>query len=84
MLHVVAKNTILTGLDSLASGYFPSWTGSIEVAQLLLIYRLERPGKTYSFADCTSFVLMRRLGITRAATLDADFAREGFEVLPSL
>jgi predicted nucleic acid-binding protein len=43
---------------------------------------LKRPDKTYSFADCASFVLMRRLGIQQAATLDADFAREGFEVLP--
>ncbi|MHC4137096.1 MAG: hypothetical protein ACYTDU_05895 [Planctomycetota bacterium] len=33
-------------------------------------------------ADCTSFVLMRRLGIEQAASLDAGFAREGFVVLP--
>lgn len=42
----------------------------------------ERADKVYSFTDCTSFVLMRRLGIGRAAALDADFAREGFEVAP--
>lgn len=42
----------------------------------------ERGDKHYSFTDCTSFVLMRRLGITQAATLDADFVREGFVVLP--
>jgi len=35
-----------------------------------------------SFTDCTSFVLMRRLGIKQAASLDADFAREGFGLLP--
>jgi predicted nucleic acid-binding protein len=29
-----------------------------------------------------SFVLMRELAISRAFTLDADFAAEGFEVLP--
>ena len=42
----------------------------------------ERGDKRYSFTDCTSFVLMRRLGIRQAGSLDADFAREGFGVLP--
>jgi len=44
---------------------------------------LDRPDKVYSFTDCTSFVLMRRLAIEEVATLDADFAREGFRVRPS-
>jgi uncharacterized protein len=42
----------------------------------------KRPGHTYSFTDCTSFVIMRRLGINTAAALDDDFASEGFESLP--
>lgn len=42
----------------------------------------KRADQTYSFTDCTSFVIMRRLGITTAAALDDDFAREGFESLP--
>lgn len=42
----------------------------------------QRPDEVYSFTDCTSFVLMRRLGIVVAVTLDEDFAREGFTVLP--
>jgi predicted nucleic acid-binding protein len=42
----------------------------------------DRGDKTYSFTDCTSFVLMRRLGIGQAITVDADFAREGFQCLP--
>lgn len=41
-----------------------------------------RPDKRSSFTDCTSFILMRRLGIECAATLDRDFRREGFDVLP--
>ncbi len=44
---------------------------------------LDRPDKTYSFTDCTSFVLMRRLALEEVATLDADFAREGFRVHPA-
>src|SRR5450631_1541300 len=35
----------------------------------------DRNDKTYSFTDCTSFVLMRRLDIKQALTTDADFAR---------
>jgi predicted nucleic acid-binding protein len=42
---------------------------------------LERPDKEYSFTDCTSFVVMRRLGLEQAAAIDDDFAREGFVVL---
>lgn len=41
-----------------------------------------RTDKTYSFTDCTSFVLMRRLAIKQAVTVDSDFGREGFDCLP--
>lgn len=42
----------------------------------------DRGDKDYSFTDCTSFVIMRRLGLSRAAALDDDFRREGFDVIP--
>lgn len=42
----------------------------------------DRGDKSYSFTDCTSFVVMRRLGLVRAAALDEDFRREGFQVVP--
>ena len=41
-----------------------------------------RADKDYSFTDCVSFVIMRRLEITQAAAFDEDFRREGFSVLP--
>jgi len=44
--------------------------------------RLARPDKTYSYTDCTAFVVMRRLGLQRAITIDTDFQREGFLLLP--
>lgn len=42
----------------------------------------ERADKPYSYTDCVSFVVMRRLGIEVALALDADFVREGFRVMP--
>ena len=36
----------------------------------------------YSFTDCTSFVLMRRLTIARAVALADDFRREGCVSVP--
>ena len=43
---------------------------------------LDRADKQYSFTDCVSFVIMNRLGIRRAAALDEDFRREGFDIIP--
>lgn len=42
----------------------------------------DRTDQRYSFTDCTSFVLMRRLGLDTALALDTDFSTEGFRVLP--
>lgn len=36
----------------------------------------------FSFTDCTSFALMRRLGITEAAAFDIHFEAAGFLRLP--
>jgi len=41
-----------------------------------------RPNRRYSLADAVSFELMHALGIDAVLTLDADFAAEGFTVLP--
>ena len=56
-------------------------TSEDEAASLNLFRR--RPDQRYSFTDCTSFVLMKRMGIGVALALDSDFLREGFEVIPS-
>lgn len=36
-----------------------------------------------SLVDWTSFLVMRRHGVQQAFTFDADFAAQGFEVLPA-
>jgi len=38
--------------------------------------------KMFSFTDCTSFVLMKRLQLSVAITLDNDFKSFGFHCLP--
>lgn len=42
---------------------------------------LSHTDKTYSFTDCTSFVVMRDLGIRRALTKDRHFEQAGFEAI---
>ena len=53
--------------------------GDEQDAYLLLC---ERPDHRYSFTDCSSFILMRRLGLDTALALDDDFRHEGFHVVP--
>ncbi len=38
--------------------------------------------KTFSFTDCTSFVVMRKSGIVQAFTFDKHFRQMGFQVVP--
>ena len=38
--------------------------------------------KDFSYTDCTSFVIMRELGLRRALTTDRHFVQAGFEMVP--
>lgn len=39
--------------------------------------------KSFSFTDCTSFVVMQQLEITQAFTFDSHFRQFGFQTLPT-
>jgi predicted nucleic acid-binding protein len=38
--------------------------------------------KSFSLADCASFVVMRQRGLERALTFDRHFIQAGFQKLP--
>lgn len=42
----------------------------------------ERSDKKWSFTDCTSFVLMERLGLRKALSFDHSFREAGFATFP--
>lgn len=48
-----------------------------------LSFLRDRPDRTYSLADAISFVVMWQRSMSTAFTLDADFAAEGFTILPT-
>ena len=42
---------------------------------------MNRPAKSYSFTDCTSFVMMKKMGITKSLATDPNFQQEGFQAV---
>lgn len=40
------------------------------------------PDKEWSFTDCVSFTVMKKLEIAKAFTFDAHFRQAGFEIVP--
>jgi predicted nucleic acid-binding protein len=60
----------------------PVWIDEeLHAAALASLFTAAQRG--LSLVDCTSFELMRRLGLTDVLALDTDFARQGFNLLPS-
>jgi uncharacterized protein len=43
---------------------------------------LNQGDRSWSFTDCTSFEIMRELGIQTSFTFDSDFRQAGFEAVP--
>lgn len=60
------------------------WVDEADVIQSLLIFEQYRD-KGWSFTDCTSRVVMERLGVKRAFAFDQHFRQFGsVEVVPSI
>ncbi len=91
VLHELVPLILRQGSHHIAASAVRSIRTSPEVriecpdeAEEARIWRLflDRPDKRYSLTDCSSFIIMRRLGITEAVTTDNHFRQEGFTVLP--
>lgn len=53
-----------------------------EIEKLSWDYFQRFRDKSYSFVDCTSFIVMKNLGMTQAFTFDDHFRQAGFSKLP--
>jgi len=63
-----------------SSGIRIEWIGNSRFDSTKAFFR-KHADHTYSFTDCTSFVVMRELKLSQALTTDHHFAQAGFEAL---
>jgi predicted nucleic acid-binding protein len=77
-LGIDAVRTLTTDyVPLLAVDWIDETVHGAALASLLTANRRE-----LSLVDCVSFEIMRRRDVSRAFTLDADFAKQGFNVTP--
>ena len=55
---------------------------SAERAEKARVWFFKWKDKSFSFTDCTSFVILRELQIKKVLTGDRHFKKAGFEILP--
>jgi predicted nucleic acid-binding protein len=58
------------------------WVGAERFNRARTMFR-QYDDQTFSFTDCTSFVVMRELELTDALTSDDHFRKAGFELVPA-
>lgn len=63
-----------------SAGFTLIWIGPERFESAKALFR-KHADHGYSFTDCTSFVVMRELGLTEALTTDRHFVEAGFKVL---
>jgi predicted nucleic acid-binding protein len=76
--HALAART---GERMLAGVFGEVHHATVEEERAALAYFAKHQDKVYSFVDCLSFVMMERLGIREAFTVDGDFTHR-FVALP--
>lgn len=76
--RVVAER--LLDLIESSKGIRLVWVGTEHFTAAKAFFR-KHADQGYSFTDCTSFVIMRELGIADALTTDRHFAAAGFRAL---
>jgi len=84
-IALVQSRVGLRGVQQLTGEFVPllhvEWVDP-EVHELALRTMLAANRRDLSLVDCTSFLIMRRLGINQAFTLDAHFRDQGFDCIP--
>lgn len=71
----------VTFYEGLGSGLINLTLLRVEVDDEILAWKFfKNPWSRLSFTDCTSFALMKRIGLKTVATFDQHFARAGFDI----
>lgn len=70
------------GKEILSSGRYELITIDAKIGSMALEKMRKFADKTFSFTDCTSFVLMETKGIRDVFAFDEDFRRAGFQIHP--
>ena len=85
-ISLVQRRLGMTALRTLVEAVLPNveviWIDADLHADAVALM-LSGGTKQVSLVDWSSFILMRRLGIATAFAFDADFAAQGFEVIPA-
>lgn len=76
--RLVAQRTL--DLIELSAGIRLEWIGQ-ERFEIAKAFFRRHADHDYSFTDCTSFIVMRELGLTEALTTDRHFREAGFKPL---
>jgi predicted nucleic acid-binding protein len=74
------KAAVHFGVHFLSSGLFNKYYVERDLEKEAFKVFRKYPDKELSFTDCVSFAVMKRSGITKAFTFDADFRKAGFEI----